>query len=218
MAPESHVRLLVSLADTTDHVTVVSETGTEWTQSVPVDADPTGSVNAIAGIRAIIQELGGKLGGKRTTEPMERDGAPMVQEIEKTLAELADGIDGRTFVERAWPLAEAWLRSKERRTFRVKYGETVVDLFSVGDVERVLALMVDAVAAPKPKPVKKAKPGPKALPAAKAKGKPAKKAAAKARPAAKAGARGKARAKPAARKASKPSKPKKAAKKKVRRR
>jgi hypothetical protein len=211
MAPETHVRLLVSLADITDHVTVVSETGTEWTQSLPVDADPSGSVNAIAGIREIIQALGGKLGGKRSTEPMERDGAPMVQMIEKTLAELADGIEGRKFVEQAWPLAEAWLRSKEQRTFRVKYGEAVLDLRTAADVESVLALMKDAVAAPRPKPA--AKPKAKALPAAKAKPKPAARAKprAKAKPAKKAAAK----ARPAARKASRP---KKAAKKKARRR
>ncbi|MGH7296178.1 MAG: hypothetical protein ACRELB_14650 [Polyangiaceae bacterium] len=196
MTPEQHVRLLVSLAEVTDHVFLVSDEGSGIPRSTPLDADPGASSVAIDGVQTLITSLGGGYTRRTTTEHREPEGDTITRVIvEKTLATLPDGVAGRTFVEQAWPLAEAWLRNKERRTFRVKYGEVICDLRALADVESALELMKDAVAAPRPEPepARKAKAGARTKPKAGAKAAPkaraAKKPAAK-KPAAKAKAKG----------------------------
>ncbi|HEY8087459.1 MAG TPA: hypothetical protein VIF09_06430 [Polyangiaceae bacterium] len=152
MAPELHVRLQVSLSEITYYVTPKAE-GAIATIS-PDDLDAAASIEALDRVRTIIQSLGGRYTVKRSTERGQREDADTQTNVDKLLAEFDDGVAGRAFVEQVWPAAEGWLRNKGTRRFRIKYGEDIVELGAMPDIERALGLMKDAVPAPKPKAAK----------------------------------------------------------------
>lgn len=171
MSPAEPVKLLVALTDVTDTIMALGEAGDVGpAQSMPADADLAASVRALDGIRSLVASLGGGLGSKSSIEHGRREGAITRQEVQKTLAAFEDGVVGRSFVASAWPLAERWLANKESRRFRIKYGEVVVELRGLEDVDRALDLMRDAVGAPPPRNKAK-KPGRAKKPAAKARAK-----------------------------------------------
>lgn len=153
MTPDLPQKLLVSLSDFTDHVMERSD-APGGVRSSPDDADLAGSIDCLDRLRSLVETLGGSLGRSNSREQSVEEETLKWHEVEKTLAEFADGVVGRSFVAQAWPIAEAWLRNKESRRFRIKYGEAILELRAPGDAERALALMKDAVAAPRPKPAK----------------------------------------------------------------
>jgi hypothetical protein len=157
MTPELHIKLLVSLSDFTDHVMERSDAAPGAVRSSPDDADLAGSIDCLDRLRSLVETLGGALGRSNSREQNVEDETLKWHEVEKTLAEFQDGVVGRSFVAQAWPIAEAWLRNKESRRFRIKYGEAILELRGPDDAEKALALMKDAVAAPRPKRKKPAR-------------------------------------------------------------